>query len=714
MFKRTILGGVLSIGIGAQVCAQQAADSDQGAVGPRLEEIIVTAQRREERLIDVPISISAIDQERFDQINATSFTDIAAIIPNLQVVESASGTTARVITIRGIGVFPRNLGIDQGIGFYLDGVSLGRNAAYNLDLEDIERVEVLRGPQGTLYGRNAIGGAINYITQRPDATFHGDINLRYVDFDDSKRLGGSVNVPLSESTYMRASGAAWDSSGYVRNAVTGHLINGNDGGSGRIRLRTLPTDGLTVDLSLDALHEHSGLQGLQPLDGRFFVGPYIANVDYESHERRELYGASASVNYQMPNGFSVDSISAWRRQQLFEAEDGDSTPIPIIITPEYRVNEDEYSQELRLSSPVGEMLDFVSGLYYLHTQANSVNTFVYPGNFPLPSSNPGPDYTLAAIRSQAYAAFGQVNWHLTSRLTLTGGARYNIEEKNLNYRETGTSDYCCLFPSSYYPLLKHRSDHVLTWTGSVKYKVADETNVYMTASRGFKAGGFNADINVDPTLPIEFKPEFVNSYEVGLKTALVGGRIQVNFDVYTLRYKDLQTAVLVPPEFEAVAINAGRVTSSGAELDFGIQPFDHLRLTGGVGYADGYYAQFDAGPFLGGDVSGNRLPSSPRWSGNATGEYTVPLAKGHLSFIANLNSRASDFTTYVNDVRLPSRTLIGARIGYSAPNDRWSLYVFSDNLADKRYLTSQLALFRSTFGTYGAPRSVGVEARASF
>jgi len=698
--------------------AQQGAPSRAAEPSYTLEEVIVTAEKREERLLDVPISITALGEQRFSEVGATNFLDLASIIPNFQLDETASGTTARYITIRGIGAFPRNVSVDDGLGFYLDGVSLGKNGAYNLDLEGVEQVEILRGPQGTLWGRNVIGGVVNYITKKPDATLAGSADIKYADYNQSQRAGGSVNIPLTGSVFMRVSGAEYSARGFIRNAFNGLIVDGHHGKEGRLQLRALPSDQLTVDISLDALNEHNGLPGEQIVAGRFgqfATPPYVVNVDFPVFERRTLLGASATIDYKFGGGFALTSISAWRRQRLFEQEDGDSTPLGIFNTPEYRVNEDEFSQELRLASPTGRPFDYVAGLYYLHRKTDGVTSFYYPGAAPFPVINHGPDYTFAHLPGAAYAAFGQANFHVTDRVTLTVGARYNVERKYWWYVERGTSDFCCLFPASFYPFTGSHSDNVPTWTGSVAYKLNGDNNLYATVSRGFKAGGFNADSGINPLLPSVFKPEFVTSYEMGVKSSVYHGKVQFDFDVFTLRYRDLQTAVLVPPDFQfAAAVNAGHVTASGAELDFALRPFERLQLTGGGSYTNGYYAQFDAGPFLGGDVSGNKLPELPRWSGNLTSDYTVPLPYGHLSFIVNATTRAFMFTTYHNDHTVPSRTLLGARVGYSSPDNRWSLFLFGDNLTDKLYKTANSYFLGGNFTTYGPPRAIGVEGRVSF
>jgi iron complex outermembrane receptor protein len=709
------VAGLTIVACSGYALAQERAPSPEKAQVGNLEEVIVTAERRNELLIDVPISITVLGEERFNEVGATNFLDVADLIPNFQLSETPSGTTARDITIRGIGAFPRNVGVDTGLEFYLDGVSLGRNGAYNLDLEGVERVEVLRGPQGTLYGRNVIAGAVNYVTKKPNATFAGDADVKYTDYDQYQRVGGSVNIPITDSVFLRASGAEYGARGFIRNAFTGSIVDGNHGKTGRLQLRTIPSDRLTVDLSFDALNEHNGLAGLQPISGPYATPPNIVNVNLPSSERRTLLGASATVEYKLGGGFELTSISAWRRQLLFEQEDGDFLPLDILTTPEYRVNEDEFSQELRLTSPTGGRLDYVTGLYYFHAKDAGVISYYYPGAAPFIVTNHGPDYTYAKIPIDSYAAFGQANIHVTSRLTLTAGARYNVEKKDIWYLESGTSDFCCLFPASFYPVTRSRSDSVPTWTGSVAYKLNGNNNLYATISRGFKPGGFNADSGINPALPFEFKPEFVTNYEIGVKSSVYDGRVQFDFDAFTLRYRDLQTAVLIPPDYNfAAAINAGHVTASGVELDFALRPLGRLLLIGGGSYTNGYYAQFDSGPLLGGDVSGNKLPNLPRWTGNLTSDYTVPLPYGHLSFIVNGNTRAFMFNNHRNDRTTPSRTLLGARVGYSSPENRWSVFVFGTNLTDKLYEISNNHFLKTTFTSYGPPRAIGVEGQVSF
>ena len=610
------------------------------------DEIIVTATKREEKLQDVPISVSVFDTDFLEDTGVKGLTELQDYTPSLS-IKSGTGSRATAIRIRGIGSAGSNSGIDPSVGVFVDGVYQSRAGMSLVDLIDIERVEVLRGPQGTLYGKNTAAGAINILTKRPSMEMEGELELTYAN-DDRKDIRGMVNIPLGNSGHaVRASGYLVKGDGLHTNTFTGEEINNVNKWGARTRfLLDLESKGellVSADFSKDdtdccalAVIDYDGLSTLNaPLtndpsaalqselginaqgnpvlfytafedsegfsppdpdpfgDERWFDGNYFNKVD--------VGGVSAEWNLDLDNKDSVTALGSWRTYRSDSAFDGDFTAYQVSDTTT-SVELDQYSLELRLASPGGEKLDYLAGLYAYYADFDSLGTFslkqpllenvsIAP-NFPLSRLFPQGALNTDTNRYQttSYAAFGQLVWNINEKFKPTLGLRYTYEEKQrVGSQITSPSTPLDLAPIAGPDIVfdSKRSDSAISPSLNLRYFLSDDIMAYAGISRGFKSGGFNQRreaVGSDG----EFGEETATSYELGIKGAFFSGA------AYYVDYDDFQTQTFDGSNFKVT--NAGTLESYGGEFEVMFPLKKNLIVGTALGYNKATYADFKNGP----------------------------------------------------------------------------------------------------------------------
>lgn len=717
-----------------------------------IPEIVVTAQKRTERLQDVPVAVSAVTGDALQAANFVSLTDIRFLAPAVQFSDSNT-TRGQGFQVRGIGTSTFAEGIEQSVGVVVDGVALGRPGMSVGDLVDVERVEVLRGPQGMLFGKNASAGLITVTTRNPTDRLEGSGRISYGTGDET-RLEAVANLPLGASTALRLVGFFNRRDGYVENVANGERLNGKKEYGFRGKLLFEPTDRLSVLLAADWSKRNSTcctfvLRSVVP--GSFLATQAAANaivpgarnnqtaLDGETFLDQEQYGASGEINYDLGGDYMLTSLTAYRKWQEADNFDSDLSTINGLNVNGADVAQKQFSQELRLTSPKGEVFDFVAGAYYFSQIVNA--RFPQAGTLgaALPAGTVFTRDTRVKIDTKNFAFFGQANLHLTRDLTLIAGARYTNDDLTLDYDRqpfAGQPMWPGLTPLTFSDE-KNEADNI-SWRLGAQYNLAPDIMTYVMVSRGYKGPGFTGFSDYRRAFPTQVAPEIPTSFEVGFKSSLLDRRLTFNVAAFTTDFRDFQAQVfdltITPGAFRVA--NAGKLRTRGIEMDFTARPFTGFTLNGSAAYVDAYYVRFPnvacyrgqtaatgcvpvspGSTTLVTDASGNPLANSPKYSFTLAAAYETPVSGNVDAFVnANYSYRSKvNFTAQQDPGAVQAGYgLFGGQIGIRDSSDRWSTALFARNLFDKNFIPSIGAAAFGVAGEYTqfttaeAARTVGV------
>jgi iron complex outermembrane recepter protein len=696
------------------------------------DEIIVTARRREESLQDVPIAVSAYSAEQLENSGARDITAIGETTPNVTLEASRATNSTLTAFIRGVGQQDPVAGFEQGVGIYVDDVYLNRPQGSLLDIYDVERVEVLRGPQGTLYGRNTIGGAVKYVTRRLDGD---DPTLRArVNYGSYNQLDAilSGSVPITDT--LRIGGAV---AGFTREGYGENLSNGDDNYNKdlfaiRLSGEWEPTSDFLVRLSADYTEDNSNpRQGYRllpsnipgnsdsPLDNEFDTEAGITDIGPLTRNRVISRGAQLLIDWSLTDNLTFRSITAARSDRSIAPIDFDSTPARSMDVPAY-YNNDQLSQEVQLLYE-GDRWHIVTGAYYLDANAFHAFDVIFTS---LTS------FTLGDIDTQTWAVFGEATYDISDTLSFTLGGRYTEDERSAHIiRQTFFS-----VPSPYFggpgviggaspvPEFRgERQDDAFTPRAILSWQPTDNINLYASYSQGFKGGGFdprgnfaNADVRAG------FLPETVDSYEIGAKTSWWDNRVTANTAVFFAEYTDVQipgsVIVVGPPvSFVGTVTNAGAAEFAGIEFEGAAQFTDAFRGALSLGYIDAEYTEF----FVGGvNVASQRaVQNTPDWTGSANLTYELPMTMGSMpgsiafSGGASYRGDTQQFESAIPLLDQKAYTLWNAAVYWRSDNNRLRAGIYGRNLSDERYITSGynfpgLATDDSVTAFYGDPLTV--------
>ncbi len=718
-------------------------------------DIVVTAQRRSQNLQDVPISVTALSGDTVEKLGFKTSAEIAAQVPNLTIKQSFANSVPQIF-LRGVGVNDPNANANGAVGIYVDDVNLVSPSALTFSLFDTDRVEVLRGPQGTLYGRNTTGGAINFISRKPGDTQEGYATFRYGRFN-SKQLEAGVTAPVAQGASLRVAGVVEDSEGFHHNRVTGNDL----GDVGRWALRGLlriePSSSVNILLNVHggrlansstpfevagALDPVSGgpcdyrtspcvnLFGYRDADN----DPFSHDIDNEGRTRLSNFGASAQVEADF-GAAVLTSITAYEKTVRNHREDADGAPQNMLNTQFYDNNR-QFSQEFRLTSAGETRLRWMGGLFYSHEETRLNNRYDFfrgyrdvveaagfPGGFDPDGINPT-GFTPFLIdqaltqKSNSYAGFANVEFHITSQLELTLGGRYTREDRAI--RTTIAFDE----GSFTIPLVDNFADKEKfdSFSGKVglNYKPTDDFLVYASLSKGFKSGGFNgALVFSEPELE-PFKPETLIAYEVGFKASLLDRRLTLNGAAFYYDYKDIQlytfeSAGGIPVQ---VLTNAGSAEVYGVEAELSARPSDRLFISIGGGLLHSKIKEFQTNG--GADFSGNRLVMAPEVTANALIRYEIPLGEQGLKIglqtDAHYQSKVFFSTSNSPLLAQDGYGLWNARVSLAETDDRWEIAAQVRNITDRVYRTEAFDFSSSGYNLYifGAPRTWELSATLRF
>jgi iron complex outermembrane recepter protein len=726
--KREILAGLglstaMALVLGAPVVGSQAmaatVATDSGA--PQVEEVVITAERREANLQETPISVTAVTSATFAAAGIKRVEDFAQMLPNVYIDDRNLRT--QTIAVRGISADLNNPGLDQSVGIFLDGVYLGRATAANANLFDLERVEVLRGPQGTLYGKNTIAGAINYVTRKPNDQFRAEGDLSYGDHE-AVNVNGLVSGAIVPGKVFASLGASIDErQGLVTNLLTHTREDDRDGKSGRFELVALPTESLELVVRADVARDrtHSGVS--EVLVNGAFAGSPLAQPDPNTRtvsqnrdtvQNRDTAGLSGEINWKTSAG-TLTSLTAYRGSKWFNLADNDFTALDMLASG-ITEKQNQVSQEFRFTSKATDRFDYILGAYYFHQHLDTDSqAIIGPDLGVYPTVTPADIF--AVVDTDSYAVFAHGNYRFNDQLSLTAGLRYTKETKRVDQHQVGDPFGLLLATTPLHHIA--RSEDNVSPTVSLNYKPAKDLFLYFTFSQGYKSGGFNV-FSISPTNAAEYGPEHVDNFEIGVKSEFLDHRLRINASGYSMNYKGLQANQLLLvgglPVFQTS--NAAQARSRGLEVDIEAKPVREVTLSATYGYDDATYRSYKNATSAGADYTGHTLPRAPRNNASFAAQLDHPLTDG-LSLFGRLevSYRSKIFFSADNALSQSPVTLVNARIGVEAPNGRWGVYLWGRNLGDVNYAIDKepgVIVPGQVTESLAAPRTFGVEIRARY
>lgn len=738
IFKRNILFTSLSVIFSPALFAQQATPNEINE--EQYEVITVTAQKREQKLIEVPIAISTFSAGNIEQSGITQLTELSDFIPNLSISKATDFTSA--VTIRGVGSNSRNIGFDTRVGVYLDGVYLGQSPVVNQELLDLERIEVLRGPQGTLFGKNTVAGAINLISKRPSDTLEGKMSASLGNLN-ARELQGQMNIPLSDSSAVKFSVTKVDRDGYIKNLATAHDLNERDATSYRAQFRSKLSDKLELSLSVDGLNtERLSFLGeavsdtfSNALDNAAPKKDEVATTT-DTYEKRDIYGGMLDLSYNMANGFDIKSITAYRDTDIFYRNDPDYAVVDF-LTIEYSDQYQQWSQEFQLISPADDSpFEYVAGLYLYKQEADTQRDAINGAQSYLLGNLPGSIiYNNGSLSTKSYAAYFNSAYELNTRTTLGFGLRYTDEKKDLDWLLNGANSGIFRIGSTNGSLSDSRSDSYLSYTVNISHALQDDLNTYAKYSTGFKSGGYNLDYitNNDLVAGIAFDKETVGSSELGLKRNFYNNSVSFNMAAFHSEFKGYQVNQFIDLGNGASSIsirNAAKVTTEGVELELTYRPISDLEIQLSAGLLDTRFEDFPGGLTGGGNAEGKDLINAPDGNFSFSIQYLSELPAFNADILWRLDmNHSSGFFTTVDNVKnaslkdstvvefghVNSITLVNVRIGLLGNNSNWEAYLWGRNLADVRDpIDNRKDFFGTITANYTEPRTYGVEVVYSF
>ncbi|WP_447726074.1 TonB-dependent receptor [Sphingomonas koreensis] len=726
-------------GISAPVAAQE---SQTPGEQPHAEgEVIVTAQKREERLQDVPLSVAVVSAETLNAFGMSEATDLQYVVPGLTLI-NAAGTRNSGFFIRGIGTSSfSSESIEGSTAYVVDGVVLGQSGAAFADLPDIERIEVLRGPQGTLFGKNSSAGVINVTTRSPGADFEGRISGSLAAPHGERRIAAYVGGPITDGVGLMLSGRINKRDGYVRNVPDGRRFNDRDEWGVRGKLKLEPSERLQLMITADYYERDaacciwtirstgptiSPTEQLQLGAGiRFGRDNYQQNIDGDVYSHNNIYGAALQADYDLGGGYSLTSITAARRYRSHDGLDSDSLPIDVLNFNEAMFRQKQFTQEVRLTSPSGGAFDFVLGLFYFDGKVFSRSIQRFP-TLPFPFLNKTVDNH---ARTRNMAIFGQTNINVSQDLRLIAGARLLREKASASKNRT---DFLFNLTST---ATEEKSDTAILWRGGLQYDFANDIMAFATVTRGYKGGGFDTNIGL-ANLP-DVQPERPTNIELGLRTVLPDQRLIFNITAFHTKVDGYQAAARDAGPPPVTRIFNGEAKTKGVELDFNWRPVKGTDWTiyGSGAYIDAKWGDFANAPCYSlqtaaqgcvgnqQDLTDARLPFSSQWTGTLATNFSTPIRNGaNLVVDLGVNYRSSAIIAFPNDPAALQKgfALLNASIALAGDAGKWRVSLFGKNLTDKRYSIVDFTTpiisggSYSQFIPYEARRVIGLSAEFGF
>ena len=727
--RPALLAGIAALWLVPSAASAQVGDQDSSA---SFGDIVVTAQKRAESIQDTPLSISALGADALATRNIADITNIGSIAPNLN-VNSPNGNTH--ISIRGIGAENTQPGFEASVAFHLDGVYISRPSSTADGLYDIDRIEIVRGPQGTLYGRNATGGAVNVITAGPTDTLDGFGKVTVGNYG-LVQTEGAVGGPLADGISARIAFQTVDRSGWGTSGIKGNnetSINDRKTRAVRAKIKLEPSDVFSLLLAADYFWENDngGLMNWirrgnngRPLVGTELGGTVAANTlrdttsDLPPRTWKENWGLAATAEWNISDAVTLTSVTGYRNTDYRNQWDLDQTELTLSQLYDHERSK-SFSEELRLSGDVGDRINFVLGGYYFHEKVRSTTLAAFSNAVPAFGGVPLADSTLmqgyaidGQLTTDALAAFGQVGFEFNDYIGIDVGARYSWERKKKPFEyyafdlsrpfDPANDPFACpcsttppignSVPQSIMPVQDSRN--AFTPKVTLRAKPNDDLLLFATYSKGFKSGGYTLGTQSTEA----FKPQELYGFEAGIKADWLDRHVRTNITAFSYKFKNLQVQKIVNDPPSVAVESAGKAKLYGIEAEIMIMPVDDLKFNVNAGWLHSEYVEFaNADPTLDGTTlpgqgvvsrKGNKLSKAPEYQITAGVEYTFRPSWGDLTIRGEGRFTDRIYYTPFNTVEFSqAATEIFDLYATFTPRDsNWTLGAFAKNITDKEYL----------------------------
>ena len=708
----------------AQTAADETAD---------VKEIIVTATKRAESVQDIPIAVSAIGGDLLARSRVTQVDELVNRTPNLQLT-STVGSNTPIFALRGVSMSDYSLNQSSPVATYYDEVYKGNFALLGVALFDLERVEVLRGPQGTLFGKNTTGGAVNLISRAPKLGItSGYLNVGYGNYNRFD-VNGAINVPLGDKLALRVAGTWSKADGWFKNVVPGKEdLEGVSEYGIRAALRFEPSDGIDITLRGSTSFQNPtnyGIFARPAAVNRPGLGDREIAANVDDKRRARTWSLSLTANVEVSDTLTLTSITALDKGDLSFFEDTDGQSIQLLEIP-YVARAEQFAQDLRLTSDFGGAFNFILGAYFHRESVFNETTFQIGNDIDF-DGVPGVTDADCAIGlplacqfnnsfdqlKKSFAIYTDINFALSDALSLRGGLRYTHDTgKQTDFRSDALGPNGVLVVNLIPPSdLKYKTDNLSGKIG-LDYKFDNGQLLYGNYSRGYRANSFNAQAFFDPSELSVADFETIDAFEIGLKSQFADRRVTLNLAAFYYKYTNQQFLNVDPITAAQTLLNIPKSTIYGAEAELLAHATDALTLRGGLGLLS---TKIDEGIVSGVNVNGNNLSNAPSLSFNVGFDATVMDGdRGRLSLHGDLSYAGAQFFEVLNIPRLEqgSYALLGGHIDWQSANGRWNASVWAKNLTNEFYFTSRvdlLAGFGFDYNHVAAPRTFGITAGTKF
>ncbi|OUS03643.1 hypothetical protein A9Q81_07205 [Gammaproteobacteria bacterium 42_54_T18] len=701
-----------------------------------LEEVVVTAQKREQNLQETPLAISTFDAQALEDQGISDIEDISIYVPNVQISETPGGSTGATIGIRGSVTINPAITWEPTVGIYIDGVFIAKNIGGLFDVAEIERLEILRGPQGTLYGKNTIGGAVNLVTRKPSGQGGGKVRLGAGNYDYK-----DLFITLDSDSYLddrlrfNVAFNKKERDGFYENAA-GDVIGNNaaddfkelDSVAGRIAVLYDMTDDMQLYYTFDrSKKDNTPAYGQATGTSDDFKRQDKGNLDGSEYDESESLGHSLQIEWQLSETLMLKSISAYREMLFDDNNDYDGTAFTFFHT-ERHVEQDQWSQEFQLIGNAGDV-DFVTGVFFLKEDAEAENPFeVYVDpNTPADVS----DDFIATIRNSygveatSIAIYSHADWHITEALTLSGGVRWTQEDKDFHVEHPDSVDTATFQPD--FPDVEVDD----TWTNTspmiaVSYIWDESVTTYAKISEGWKAGGFNGEPQTSTIAQTPYDEEKVVAYEIGMKSRWWDNRFQANIAVFQNEIDDLQISSFLLPYSQLT--NAGEATVKGYEVELLVALTEDLTINANYGYLDAEYDEFIYFDALGTgqniDIANTALfQYAPEDKFSVGAEYVKTIGVGLFSarvdwsYVGGFDVYPEPWnaaSTHVNGYHLLNARISLGDMDLGSDGKTVDVALWGKNITDEEYRINGIPTQTGAINYFGDPRTYGLDVTFNF
>ncbi|WP_082765705.1 MULTISPECIES: TonB-dependent receptor [unclassified Phenylobacterium] len=678
----------------------QAADTAPAADNAQVSEVIVTATRREERLSKVPIAVTAITGEQAKTERVTNFVDIPAMVPGATFVSTKGQSTAN-LQVRGQTTTNDSPHLELPVAIFADDIYYGTLASFDADFFDVQQIAILRGPQGTTFGRNVVGGALQITSNKPtlgDGAY-GEVNATLSTYGRHDQSGfetqGFVNLPISESVAARLAYSVKNNDGYMFNRTTGHNVSDQQSYAIRSTLLWQVNEDLRLTALVQFNHENMYASGYQSFGQGSLVNslggvqkPWEISHDVDGQTRRDIVATQLRADWEQPIG-TITSLTSYRTLDSLYEDDGDSSPLALNRPSINRSNEWQFSQELRLTSPAGRKLEYITGVYYSFENLKKAITFGFNGTIPqsrLSIFTAGQRQDAVVVGDNhvlSIAPYAELKYHITDQLAFTAGGRYTYEKKKGYTNHTArTWAYGAPFDVQF-----EKSWKKFTPRAILEFTPMDGALIYGSVSTGFKGGGWSLTSTTPLAAVTPLEPENSTSYEVGTKLRLLDNRLVFNLAAYRAKTKNVQVRTLVNGVLNDT--NAGGILVKGVEVETVASPIENLQIGINYAYTDATYSSFRGCTATGVDCSGNPVPFTPKNDLKIYVNYELDLGEmGTLNLHADdqwaSSFQVSPLRAQPIGVRHTARKdFINLSATYTPAEGSWKLQVWARNVLNR-------------------------------